>query len=185
MNQNLELKLQAWLDGELSDAESQRISERLEANADATQLVAELRSLKAIMAGNELAMTVPDSREFYWGKIQREIEHQARSPRPVERPAVSAWVRWLSPISGFAALACIVLMATRHTAAPTFDEISSTGEGMEAVTFHDQTAGMTVVWLADTSQPPEQAQISETPKDTTTTATPATPDPGDTDVEME
>ncbi|HZM01666.1 MAG TPA: hypothetical protein VFC44_01470 [Candidatus Saccharimonadales bacterium] len=43
---------------------------------------------------------------------------------------------------------------TPFTFAPptTFDEISSTGEGMEAVTFHDQSAGMTVVWLQDPSQ---------------------------------
>ncbi len=50
-------------------------------------------------------------------------------------------------------------MATKPFAPATFDEISSTGEGMEAVTFHDQSAGMTVVWLADT----EQAAPAETP----------------------
>jgi hypothetical protein len=45
---------------------------------------------------------------------------------------------------------------------------------MEAVTFHDQSAGMTVVWLADT----EQAPPMETPDI-------KTPDMGDPEVEME
>ena len=31
-------------------------------------------------------------------------------------------------------------------------EVSSTGEGMEAVSFNDQSAGMTVIWLADSEQ---------------------------------
>ncbi len=44
-------------------------------------------------------------------------------------------------------LAVIVVSPAR----PNFDEISSTGDGMEAVTFHDQSAGMTVVWLQDSS----------------------------------
>jgi hypothetical protein len=202
MNQNLELKWQAWLDRELSDAETRRTGEKIAGDATATRLVAELRSVKEVMAGNELGMTVPDSRDFYWSKIQREIERQARGARPAPSPVLNAWVRWLSPISGVAALSCILLMATRHPAAPTFDEISSTGEGMEAVTFHDQTAGMTVVWLADTAQSQDQAQtdtqtqMTGTAVDATSSAAatstpavipvaPVTPDPGDTDVEME
>jgi len=36
-------------------------------------------------------------------------------------------------LSGIAALACILLLAVKPPALPTFDEISSTGEGMEAV----------------------------------------------------
>jgi hypothetical protein len=40
-------------------------------------------------------------------------------------------------------------MAARHAASPIFDEISMTGDSMEAVTFHDQSAQMTVVWLQD------------------------------------
>jgi hypothetical protein len=65
-------------------------------------------------------------------------------------------------------------MAVRPFAAPTFDEISATGEGMEAVTFHDQSAGMTVVWLADAMP----AQPLEAPDA-------KTPDTGDSEVEME
>jgi ferric-dicitrate binding protein FerR (iron transport regulator) len=176
MNHNLELKLQAWLDGELSEPEARRIGEEIAGDTAATRLTAELQSIKTALVGNETALAVPETREFYWSKIERQIQRETRSLRPVQAPRAS-WLRWLSPLAGFAALACMLLLAVKPPTLPAFDEISSTGEGMEAVTFHDQSAGMTVVWLADT----EQAQPTETIE------TPAvkTPDTGDTEVEME
>jgi anti-sigma factor RsiW len=187
MNQNLELKLQAWLDGELSGAEARRINDEIAADAGASRLVEELKAVKGLLAGNELALTVPESRDFYWSKIEREIRNQAR-PQPAPTFRTPAWVRWLSPLSGLAAFTCIILLAVKPTAAPTFDEISSTGEGVEAVTFHDQSADMTVVWLADSTQPQTQPQTQTPEVSPEGTAVPpdhATPDPGDTDVEME
>jgi hypothetical protein len=175
MNHNLELKLQAWLDGELSGPEARRIGQEIAGDAEASRLVAELQALKSAMAGNEMALTIPESREFYWSKIERQIEREARIPRPstVSRPA--AWRHWLAPLTGLVGLACMLVLAVKPFApSTTFDEISATGEGMEAVTFHDQSAGMTVVWLADT----EQAQTLESP-DTKTA------DPADPEVEME
>jgi hypothetical protein len=179
MNQNLELKLQAWLDGELSAPEARRISEEIAGDAEAGRLVTELKSIKTTLAGNEMPLTVPETRDFYWSKIERGIQRQARSPRAVQDPGQPAWLRWLSPLAGFAALACMLLLAVKPLTPPTFDEISSTGEGMEAVTYHDQSAGMTVVWLADT----EQAQPTETPE--VKTPETKTPDAADPEVEME
>ncbi len=174
MNHNLELKLQAWLDGELSAPQARRISQEIAGDAEAARLVTNLQALKSALAGNETAMTVPETREFYWSKIERQIQLQAHSPRAVQAPRQAAWLRWLSPLAAFAGLACILLLAVKPYAPPTFDEISATGEGMEAVTFHDQSAGMTVVWLADTTP----AQTIESPAA-------KTPDTGDSEVEME
>jgi len=176
MNQDLELKLQAWLDGELSAPEARRISQEIAGDAELSGLVTELRDIKSALAGNETLRAVPETREFYWSKIERQIEREARSPgaMPTGGSRRAAWLRWFSPLAGFAALACMLLLAVKPVAPSAFDEISSVGEGMEAVTFHDQTAGMTVVWLADTVQ----AQPVETPEV-------KTPDTGDTDAEME
>jgi len=174
MNQDLELKLQAWLDGELPAAEGRGIGQEIAGDAEASRLVADLQALKSALAGNELGVTVPDTREFYWSKIERQIQRESRSLRPVQVPRRAVWLRWLSPLAGFASLACMLMLAVKPPALPTFDEISSTGEGMEAVTFNDQSAGMTVVWLAD----PEQAQSTDTP-------VAKTPDTGDSEVEME
>ena len=148
MKNDLELKLQAWLDGELSGPEGLRLSREIAGDADATRLVEELRSVKSALAGAETPLTIPESREFYWSKIERQIARESAVPTP-RHPV---WLRWLSPVAGFAALAWMLMLAVSPPAPSTFDDISSTGEGMEAVTFHDQTAGMTVVWLADTDQ---------------------------------
>lgn len=179
MNENLELKLQAWVDGELSPAETRRIGALAAEDAEAARLVAELRSLKSDLAGNEMALAVPETREFYWSKIQRQIERETRSPRP-ERVSVPAWRRWLAPLTGFAALACMLVLALKPFAPPTFDEIASTGDGIEAVTFHDQAAGMTVVWLSDTSDQDPPADTTAPAPDNTKTQ-----DTGDSEVEMD
>src|SRR5208283_270203 len=98
----------------------------------------------------------------------------APGPRPVQAQRQAAWSRWLAFLPGFAALACLLLLAVNPFASPDFDETSSTGEGMEAVTFHDQSAGMTVVWLTDTAP----ARPAESPDA-------RTPAPGDPKVEVE
>jgi hypothetical protein len=151
MNQDLELKLQAWVDGELTDAEAKRIGNEIAGNAEAIALVASLHALKSAFEGNELSVTVPETREFYWSKIQRQIESEERTAaRPVPARGKFAWQKWLAPVAGFGSLACILFMAIRPIAPAPFDEISATGEEMQSITYHDQTSGMTVVWLADT-----------------------------------
>jgi anti-sigma factor RsiW len=172
MNDNLELKLQAWLDGEMSAPEARRISQEIAGDAEASRLVAELQAIKSALAGGETALTVPETREFYWSKIERQIQREGA----VEAPRRPALFRWLSPLAGFAALACMLLLAVKPFGPPAFDEISATGEGMEAVTFHDQSAGMTVVWLADT----EQAQPVEVTPDVNKT----TPEADESEIEM-
>jgi len=176
MNETLEMKLQAWVDGELSAAEASAIERQIATDAEANGLVAELKSVTTAMAGNELVRTITDTREFYWSKIQREIERQARAEeRAAQSPRVAAWRNWLSPFLGFASLACILLLAIKPISPPAFDEISSTGEGMEAVTFHDQSAGMTVVWLADAVQA-DEAQPAQTPPSKTPSDSSGEPD---------
>ena len=48
-------------------------------------------------------------------------------------------------------LGCVALITGRQASPPAFDEISSTIDGMEAVTFHDQSSQTTFVWLQDNS----------------------------------
>ena len=176
MNQEFELKLQAWLDGELSAPEVRRLSQEMADDTEASRLVAELQAIKSALAGNEMPVAVPETREFYWSKIERQIEREAGALGRARPARPSTWLRWVSPLSGLAGLACIVLLAFQPFTPPAFDEISSTGEGMEAVTYHDQSTGMTVVWLADSqdSQPEAAPDVKSKSADV--------PDP---EVEME
>jgi anti-sigma-K factor RskA len=171
---NLELELQAWLDGELSAPKARRIDPKIVGDEEASRLITELQAIKSALAGNEMARPVPETRAFYWSKIERQIQRQTDNPRPVQAPRQAVWRRWLAPLAGFAALACLLLLAVKPYAPSAFDEISSTGEGMEAVTFHDQSAGMTVVWLTDTAP----ARLIESPDV-------QTPAAGNSEVEVE
>jgi anti-sigma factor RsiW len=151
MKHELELKVQAWLDGELPDHEARRMGEWIARDSEAAALAAELGCVRQAMFGQEAAGTVGESREFYWSKIQGQIQREAGVRRTEGRPWAARWRKYMAPLAGVAALACVLVMAVMRSESPTFDEISSTGEGMEAVTFHDQSAQMTVVWLQDNS----------------------------------
>jgi anti-sigma factor RsiW len=149
MKHNLELKVQAWVDGELPEKEARRIGDWIGRDAEAAALAAELGSLKQAMLQNEAAAHLTDSREFYWSKVQRQIEREGGAGRTKRLPWYAPWRRIAAMATGAVALACVLLMTVFQTKAPTFDELTSTGEGMEAVSFHDQSGQMTVVWLDD------------------------------------
>jgi anti-sigma factor RsiW len=163
MNNDLQLKVQAWLDGELPDDEARRIGEWVANDAEASGLAAELGCLKQAMSGNEVAASLGESREFYWSKIERQIQREAALANPRPTPWYARWRRYLAPAMGVAAFACLAVMAVKQAATPTFDEISSTTDSMEAVTFHDQSSQMTVVWLQDNSPSPVQEKSAKAP----------------------
>jgi anti-sigma factor RsiW len=161
MKHDLELKVQAWLDGELPDREARRVGEWIARDAEASALAAELGCIRQAMSRNEAAGILGESREFYWSKIERQIQREGASHRADGLPWYARWRRYMAPAAGAAALACVLLMAVWQSASPSFDEISSTGEGMEAVTFHDQSAQMTVVWLQDSSTAGEDKPVQK------------------------
>ena len=161
MKHELELKVQAWVDGELPDHESRRMGEWIARDAEAGALAAELGCMRQAMFRQEGVGKLGESREFYWSKIHRQIQREAGAGRIEREPWLARWRKYLAPLSGVAALGCLLVMATVRSASPNFEEISTTGEGMEAVTFHDQSAQMTVVWLQDNS-PSAAAQATPT-----------------------
>ena len=103
MNEDQLLQLQAWVDGELPEGEARRVAQQVETDPDARALVAELKMTKAFLAGNEPEYQLQESREFYWTKIQREIQGQEAAPtRPVHPAWIQTWRRFLVPASGLA-----------------------------------------------------------------------------------
>ncbi len=162
MKHELELKVQAWLDGELPDLEARRMGELIAHDSEAAALAAELGCIRQAIFRQEAPVPVAESREFYWSKIQRQIEREARVGRIERLPWIARLRRYTAPLAGAAALACLLLLAVVRGGSPAFDEISSTGDGMEAVTFHDQSAQMTVVWLQDSSAATDVQPVQKT-----------------------
>lgn len=161
------LRLQAYLDNEVSSSEARQIASWIARDADAKALYEELAATKAaLVPDNEASVVVPESREFYWSKIQRQIEQAEREPARKYSPR-PWWIRLLAPVAGTAALALFVLTSISFnptTASLTEKSHSENG----SITFHSN-GGLTLVWL---SSAPESAEVIET----TTTDTPAEPE---------
>ena len=115
-------------------------------------MLAELQITRTVLRGNELEIKLPETREFYWSKIQREIERSNPSPCRLGKES------WWKPIygrfaTGFAA-GCALLMITfvalkEPSRSFAMDEIEGTTDEMGSITFHSKQDGMTVVYLFD------------------------------------
>src|SRR5213076_384379 len=113
MNRESELKLQAYLDGELSDRQAGKVASWLAADTEAQGIFAELQMTKTDVAGCELEVKLPEGAGFYWSKIQREIERSEQTQaRPVP-PFWMAWRRLLAPLAGAALIAFLTVYTFR------------------------------------------------------------------------
>ncbi|MCU0782874.1 MAG: hypothetical protein MUF81_02265 [Verrucomicrobia bacterium] len=152
MNEELSLKLQAYADGELTERETREIAGLLAKDTDARALVAELKNTRGALAGFEAEIKLPESREFYWSKIEREI-------RRLEKPEVShpetsrfaAWRRFLVPAGALAVLGLLGFLMFPRPHGPSViasAESEFTLADSGAFTYRDYANGTTLVWLS-------------------------------------
>jgi anti-sigma factor RsiW len=153
ITQELKLKLQAYLDNELGSSDARKVGDWIERDAEAQALCAELKGIKATLQLGELEVKVPESREFYWSKIERAIRQE-----PIEvgaTPGFSGrpwWWRLLVPLAGVAVVVIAAVSYGRYGNVPAtktsfLHEIETPLEDTSAISFHSQAAGMTVVWV--------------------------------------
>ena len=152
MTEEQQLKLQAFLDGELPEEDANEVAAWLARDAEATDLLAELRNTRKALADYEPALKLPESREFYWSKIQREIQRLEPIQAPAKSASVSALLRrLLVPLGAAAVLVIAGILA--------FQQFSNQGEiprpqvnailaDVGAIHYRDQAQGMTVIWLS-------------------------------------
>lgn len=149
MKTEMLLQIQSWVDGRLSARESAETERFVSANADAQALVAELRMTKLAFAGNEPAVKLPETHEFFWSKVEREIARQAAAGVRREAAGFFApgwWRRALVPVGSFAALALVALIAVvANRAEEGVDRVESQLEGVKPVTY--DVPGMKVIWI--------------------------------------
>lgn len=152
MNQEQQLKLQAFIDGELPEKEAREISAWLAQDEEANALSRELRNTRQALKGSEANVRLPESREFYWSKIQREIERSERAPALAPRSSVFQTLRrFLVPASALAAVALIGIIAVKQfqptpLAGSPDNEMTVADSG--AFTYHDYANGTTLVWVS-------------------------------------
>lgn len=144
MNEQTQLKLQAFLDGELSAGEREEFESLLQRDAEANALLLELKHTSKALAGFEDGIKLPEARDFYWSKIQGQIGHEELVH--AHRSSRLAWLRRiLVPVGSFAAVVLAVLLSLPKSE-ETLGMVTYTSEGV-AFTYQNYETGTTLVWL--------------------------------------
>jgi len=151
MNAEFQYTLQAYLDGELSVSEAREVETTLAADAEASALLAELRHTGDLLAGYEAEIKLPEAREFYWSKIQREIQRQEAAGQADSVPR-TWWSRLWLPSGVIAAVVAAGLLGAiemgwlaRGGRSPQIETfLADSG----AMTYRDEIERTTVVWLS-------------------------------------
>lgn len=167
MNGDLQLKLQAWVDGELSGDEARRIESMVAGDKEAAALAGELRVTRSYLLGNESEARVPESREFYWSKIRRGIE-LAEAEARVPAPSPSIWAamrRFMVPASGLALVMLVAALSVKYfgpssleDAALQLVEVENLSEEMGSISYRSQADKMFVVYVYSKDQVEDESQ---------------------------
>ena len=153
MNIEDKLRLQAYLDNECDSSEARGVAAWLARDAEAVALFNELKWSRKVLLENEPETPIPETRDFFWSKIQKEIE--GTTPLVVRSapaaPSLPVWLRWIVPAAGVAGL--VMMAATSgnfkrlQSASSATPEIEAADESEGAITYHSQQHGLTVVWV--------------------------------------
>jgi anti-sigma factor RsiW len=173
MNQDRELKIQALLDAELSGRELAELERSLQSDSEAQALLNELRMTKSMLAANEPELKVPDTREFYWSQIKRQIE-AAEAAEVAVRPSLwLTWRRYFAPLAGVAVVAVLAVFSMKFydvglEEAPSHHvaEVENLSEHSSSLSFRSQSANMFVVWVYNKDQQQPEETDSDLPDDT-------------------
>jgi anti-sigma factor RsiW len=151
MNRDFQLKLQAYLDGELPPQETERVLHSLTTDPEALALQEELKLTKSLLQGNELGVKLSESREFYWSKIRRVIErdNQGQASGAPQRPL---WLRWFVPVGGLALFAILVAFSVKTSSLSPrrlsfAQEIETHLADISSISFRSESEGISVVWV--------------------------------------
>jgi len=153
MTEEQQLKLQSFLDGELPDQEAREVAAWVARDADATALLGELRNTRRALANFEPALKLPESREFFWSKIERELQRLEPASSAPSRPASLRMLlrRLLVPVAGVAVVLVVVIGGLRSGMwKPSWrgSEAEMTMADASAFTYQDYANGTTLVWIS-------------------------------------
>lgn len=151
MDFDTQLKLQAFLDGELPEDEAREMVSLIARDEEARALHAELKNTRNAVKGSKINVQLPESREFFWSKIERDI--QRLEPVRAAAPKVSLFERLrrlLMPMGAFAALVLAGLFTYHQLGLGGRShgtEMDMAMADADGFTYRDYSAGMTLVWL--------------------------------------
>jgi anti-sigma factor RsiW len=159
MNEEQQLKLQAYLDGELPESEMRDVAALVQGNRDAAALLAELKGMRELMAEAEVRVVVPETRAFYWSQIERAIRKGDGSSRV---PSRFEWRHLLWPVGAMALCFLVVVLGNPITAPEPAVAISIDADmpiveavqpDSDATAYRNEADGTTLVWFSTEEKP--------------------------------
>jgi anti-sigma factor RsiW len=144
MEYETQLKLQAYLDGELPESEARVVSAQIAQDPEAKALLGELQWSREALKGFETELKLPEAREFYWSKLERQLRTDAPAAQPASSLAIWSWMRRL--LAPATAVAFLLLLLTVSPRSESGIETASSDSG--AFTYRNSAAGTTLVWLS-------------------------------------
>jgi len=162
MNVDLGIKLQAYLDGELAGSDAQAIAALIQSDADARALFGELQQTRVLLRANEPEFRLPESREFFWSKIEREIGQLDKTQGASQAPAWLLFLRrHLAVATGTCVAACLVLFVAfqmNWVSPDLFEEIENPLEDTGSFSFRSESQQMTLVWISNPAASSEETE---------------------------
>jgi anti-sigma factor RsiW len=154
IDQATALKIQAAVDGQLPSAQARDVARLLEENPEAQGIYRQVQAIHTVLAENPPLYTLPESREFYWSKIAREIQRTEPAVRRTASREYVSWLRWLLPVGATAAVLMAVLVHGPFSRPrPPFVELAVEHEietplpETTSFSFRSESAAITVVWV--------------------------------------
>jgi anti-sigma factor RsiW len=174
MNLEQQLKLQAWVDGELSESEARQVAALVHEHPEARDLVGELRVTKSFLVGNEPEAKLPESGDFYWSKIHRAIEREEQAAaRLPDASWTLAWRRLMAPLSGVALIVFLSILSlnifqqqSANDNASYLVEVENLSDDIGSISYRSQSENMFVVYLYKKDQEAEIDPEAEPMDDT-------------------
>ena len=161
MNRDFQLRVQAFLDGELTEHETRQVERRLSSDEASSHLLEELRWTKNVLAANEPIAVIPETRDFYWSKIRGDILLMGRPVAPGPQAQAFLWLVWKKCFAPFSGLALMLMVVWGIMSFYSLDasgargrflaQVESPSEEMGAFSFRSQSDNVFVIWLYERS----------------------------------
>jgi len=152
MTEEQQLKLQAFFDGELPEKEAREVASWMARDAEAADLHKELRHTRQALADFEPALKVPESREFYWSKIERVLAAAGSGSEAPRSPGLAVLLRrLLVPAGAVVVLAVLLAVAGGQWRGPGLSggpDTEMTLADAGTFTYQDYAHGTTLVWVS-------------------------------------
>lgn len=157
------LKIQAYLDGELSPREAKKVEALLAENQEARGLYEELKLTSHILRQNQPEVKMPIPEEVFWSKVYQQI--QKSDPEPL---SVLDYIRSLTdvvfskrnlvPVTA-TIIAIIGIFLLKDFIKPMEDHlvvIETPSEEVGSYSFRAQSEKMFVVWIYNKENPAKE-----------------------------